>query len=214
MCSSEELLEREAEKPELLVPITIDLEVPSDTPDAPGMQGQGIKIKDRFLWNVNEPFISPNLFAQILCDDLDISPRTYAPIIAELISNQVEEAQGIAEIDVVDEDVTEEDVVWSDEEVEDVMEVDENGDEYIVEKVWAESDCRVTLNVGPSTFVLRWKLTAARHPDIHPSPARPYRMGPLVHPLPQRLRQILRGRPRPHRRSHPAHRARPHRRDP
>lgn len=44
---SDELLAREAGNKELLVPITIDLDVPGTEVEA------GIKIKDRFLWNVN-----------------------------------------------------------------------------------------------------------------------------------------------------------------
>lgn len=46
--STEEALEREADKPESLVPITIDFDVTSNNPDV-----SGIKIKDRFLWNMN-----------------------------------------------------------------------------------------------------------------------------------------------------------------
>ncbi|WVW80377.1 hypothetical protein I302_102358 [Kwoniella bestiolae CBS 10118] len=105
---SEELLEKEADRPELLVPITIDLDIPSHDPNT-----QGIRIKDRFLWNINEPFIEPIQFAQTFCDDLLI-PHTYAATISELIKNQLEESQNTVEIDISNEDVTEEDVVWSD----------------------------------------------------------------------------------------------------
>ena len=42
------MLEREARRPELLVPISVDFDVPSN-----GMDQVGIKIKDRFLWNMN-----------------------------------------------------------------------------------------------------------------------------------------------------------------
>ena len=48
ICSSEERLETEAHRPEVLVPITVDFDVQGETADAPG-----IKIKDRFLWNIN-----------------------------------------------------------------------------------------------------------------------------------------------------------------
>lgn len=43
-----EILEAEANKREVLVPITIDFDVPSTNPEL-----GGIKIKDRFLWNLN-----------------------------------------------------------------------------------------------------------------------------------------------------------------
>jgi hypothetical protein len=45
--SSEELLEREKNRAEWLVPITLDFDV------AGGYDQGGIKIKDRFLWNLN-----------------------------------------------------------------------------------------------------------------------------------------------------------------
>lgn len=47
MFSSEEQLE-EADQAEILIPITLDLDVVGRTPE----QGT-IKIRDRFLWNVN-----------------------------------------------------------------------------------------------------------------------------------------------------------------
>lgn len=45
---STDVLEAEAQKREVLVPITIDFDVASPDPDR-----AGIKIKDRFLWNLN-----------------------------------------------------------------------------------------------------------------------------------------------------------------
>jgi hypothetical protein len=45
---SQEVLEAEAQKLEALIPITIDFDVPNPNPDL-----AGIKIKDRFLWNLN-----------------------------------------------------------------------------------------------------------------------------------------------------------------
>ncbi|WWC88107.1 uncharacterized protein L201_003011 [Kwoniella dendrophila CBS 6074] len=111
---SEELLEKEADRPELLVPISIDLDIPNTDPN-----GQGIRIKDRFLWNINEPFIDPLQFAQTFCDDLAI-PITHAATISELIKNQLEENQNAVEIDISNEEVNEDDVIWSDEEFEEV----------------------------------------------------------------------------------------------
>jgi hypothetical protein len=51
MTRSEEVLEKEANKLEALIPITIDFDVPNPNPDL-----AGIKIKDRFLWNLNGQF--------------------------------------------------------------------------------------------------------------------------------------------------------------
>ncbi|WVQ97035.1 hypothetical protein IAU59_004145 [Kwoniella sp. CBS 9459] len=118
---SEELLEEAAERPELLVPITVDLEVPASSSDA---NAQGIRIKDRFLWNINEPFINPKSFAEIFCTDIGIPTRPNAEIIENLIKAQIAEAQNTLEVDVLNEDVTEDDVIWSDDEVEDIMDVD------------------------------------------------------------------------------------------
>ncbi|WWC68418.1 uncharacterized protein I206_102345 [Kwoniella pini CBS 10737] len=111
---SEELLEKEADRPELLVPISIDLDIPNMDPNI-----QGIRIKDRFLWNINEPFIDPIQFAQVFCDDVSIS-RDYAATISELIKNQLEESQNTLEIDISNEEAKEDDVVWSSEEEDEV----------------------------------------------------------------------------------------------
>ena len=47
-----------AQQPDLLVPIRIDLEL------------DGQKIRDTFTWNKNEQLVTPEIFAEILCDDL------------------------------------------------------------------------------------------------------------------------------------------------
>ncbi|WVO19627.1 uncharacterized protein IAS62_000916 [Cryptococcus decagattii] len=121
---SEDELQKEAARPEMLIPITIDFDVQSTHPDQ-----QGLKIRDRFLWNLNEPFITPYQFSIIFCEDIGIPISPYAQRIQDLIEKQIEENQNAAEIDVTNEDVMESDVVWSDEEVEGVMDdTFENGD--------------------------------------------------------------------------------------
>lgn len=180
-----ERLEKEAATPELLVPITVDFDVPSVNAEA-----SGIKIKDRFLWNINgallrhrkaysltvERFITPEQFAQIFCDDVGIPASQYLSVVAELIQNQVEEAQRALEIDIADRDVTEEDVVWSEDEVEEETRERANGTalaqvtataetsstptpldedeamegeeaEVVAGQDWKEADCRVIVNV-------------------------------------------------------------------
>ena len=47
---------------DILVPIRIDLEL------------EGQKIRDTFTWNKNEQLITPEIFAEILCDDLGKPP--------------------------------------------------------------------------------------------------------------------------------------------
>ncbi|KAJ1970013.1 Chromatin structure remodeling complex protein sfh1 [Dispira parvispora] len=68
-----------AEKPEHLVPIRIDLDLEST------------KLHDTFLWNVNEAFMTPEKFAQLLCMDLDIAQTPHAESISQSIRAQLDE---------------------------------------------------------------------------------------------------------------------------
>jgi len=63
---------------EVLVPIRVDLEI------------DGQKLRDTFTWNKNESLISPEVFAEILCDDLDLNPVNFVPAIAQSIRQQLE----------------------------------------------------------------------------------------------------------------------------
>ncbi|XP_017770292.1 PREDICTED: SWI/SNF-related matrix-associated actin-dependent regulator of chromatin subfamily B member 1 isoform X3 [Nicrophorus vespilloides] len=63
---------------ELLVPIRLDMEI------------EGQKLRDTFTWNKNESLISPEQFAEVLCDDLDLNPLTFVPAIAQAIRQQLE----------------------------------------------------------------------------------------------------------------------------
>ncbi|TYJ55741.1 hypothetical protein B9479_003517 [Cryptococcus floricola] len=109
---TEERLAQEAERPEHLLPITIDFDVNAagDTP--------GFRVHDRFLWNLNEPFITPHQFGVIFCEDLSIPVTPYANTISDLIKSTIEESQNVAGIDVGDQDVGEDDVVWEEEKAE------------------------------------------------------------------------------------------------
>ncbi len=64
--------------PDLLVPIRVDLEL------------DGQKLRDTFTWNKNETLITPEIFAEILCDDLDLNPVTFIPAISQSIRQQLE----------------------------------------------------------------------------------------------------------------------------
>jgi len=66
------------QQPEVLVPIRLDMEI------------EGQKLRDTFTWNKNETLISPEQFAEILCDDLDLNPLTFTPAIAQAIRQQIE----------------------------------------------------------------------------------------------------------------------------
>jgi hypothetical protein len=155
--SPQEVLEIEANKLEALIPITIDFDVPNPNPDL-----AGIKIKDRFLWNLNgksdqqflerladetERHITPYQFSAIFCEDTGIPINPYARTVSDLIEAQIEEAQIASEVNVVDREVTEEDVEWADE-----KDVDDIRDGAFAEEMagrqWKEADCRIILNVS------------------------------------------------------------------
>ncbi|KAJ1036073.1 hypothetical protein NDA18_000219 [Ustilago nuda] len=81
-------LERQAGRNEILVPIKIDLEA------------EQYRIKDSFTWNMNEQLISPHHFAKLLLEDLDIPVEPYATQIMNLINQQIEDATGVADIEL------------------------------------------------------------------------------------------------------------------
>jgi len=124
---------QEADTTETLVPISIDIDVPSLTDGV-----NGIKIKDRFLWNAADLSLKPIEFATILCDDLGVRPDL-AQTIADLIQTQIDEAQPTAFIDLQTADATPDDVMWSD---------DETEDEPKDESKFMEPDCRIIINVS------------------------------------------------------------------
>jgi len=67
-----------ASQPEVLVPVRLDMEV------------DGQKLRDTFCWNKNEQLITPEMFSEILCDDLDINPTTFVPLVSQAIRSQIE----------------------------------------------------------------------------------------------------------------------------
>lgn len=76
-----EVIYDNAMRDEQLVPIRLDMEV------------DGQKLRDMFTWNKNETLISPEQFAEVLCDDLDLNPITFVPAIAQSIRQQLEAHQ-------------------------------------------------------------------------------------------------------------------------
>jgi len=67
-----------AAQPEVLVPIRLDMDI------------EGQKLRDTFMWNKNDSLLSPEQFAEVLCDDLDLNPLNFVPAIAAAIQQQVE----------------------------------------------------------------------------------------------------------------------------
>ena len=82
---SEQQVEQAALLPEILVPIKLDMDIDSSR-----------RLKDTFLWNVNETLITPDHFAMTMCMDLDLPLNPFSAQIAAAIRNQVEEYTSVA----------------------------------------------------------------------------------------------------------------------
>ncbi|KAK3835368.1 MAG: putative SWI/SNF-related matrix-associated actin-dependent regulator of chromatin subfamily B member 1, partial [Linnemannia elongata] len=88
---SQKDLDAVADQDAILVPIRLDI----DTDD--------YRLRDTFTWNVNEQLMTPESFAEILCDDLDLSTAKFVPEIAQSIRNQIAEFEPVAEVQVPNE---------------------------------------------------------------------------------------------------------------
>ena len=63
------------------MPIRLDMDI------------EGQKLRDTFCWNKNETLLTPDQFAEVLCDDLDLNPIHFVPAITAAI--QVKRKYGI-----------------------------------------------------------------------------------------------------------------------
>lgn len=95
------VIHENAAQVEALVPIRLDMEI------------DGQKLRDAFTWNMNgktgtvclrwledrlcnvplfslEKLMTPEMFAEILCDDLDLNPLAFVPAVASAIRQQIE----------------------------------------------------------------------------------------------------------------------------
>ncbi|RPD60058.1 SNF5-domain-containing protein [Lentinus tigrinus ALCF2SS1-7] len=94
---SEAALQTQAEKPTALIPIRVEFE--TDTH----------RIRDCFVWNLNEELITPETFAQTFCLDLDLPLQPYVELVANQIRAQIEEHEGVASMYLgADADMSEE----------------------------------------------------------------------------------------------------------
>ncbi|CAM0142929.1 unnamed protein product [Umbelopsis sp. WA50703] len=89
--STDEDLRRSSDVDEVLVPIRLDLDL------------DDIKLRDVFMWNMNEQFLTPEKFGEILCEDLELPIYKYAPRIAESIRAQVQDFESIHEVEIPDD---------------------------------------------------------------------------------------------------------------
>ncbi|RKP07236.1 hypothetical protein THASP1DRAFT_8961, partial [Thamnocephalis sphaerospora] len=89
---TEEELAINAERGERLVPVRVDLDL--DT----------FKIRDCFLWNLNEELLTPERFAEVFCEDVELSAPQYAPSIAMMIRAQLQEYEQVDDASAAEED--------------------------------------------------------------------------------------------------------------
>ncbi|CAG8746507.1 424_t:CDS:2, partial [Cetraspora pellucida] len=68
-----------AQREDILVPIRLEID-----------GADGYKLRDTFTWNMNETFITPEHFAEVLCDDLHFPTSQFAPIIVKQIRDQLQ----------------------------------------------------------------------------------------------------------------------------
>ncbi|CDR47354.1 CYFA0S31e00716g1_1 [Cyberlindnera fabianii] len=78
-------LNMNAQTEEILIPIRLDLEYDSN------------RIVDFFMWNLNESLITPEQFALITCQDMDL-PTSFQQQIAGSIKSQIEEYTNLVTI--------------------------------------------------------------------------------------------------------------------
>ncbi|EPX72043.1 RSC complex subunit Sfh1 [Schizosaccharomyces octosporus yFS286] len=84
---TDEQLRCAAEERDVYVPIRLDIELTND-----------FRLRDTFLWNMNEQVMTPDTFAHILCTDLDIPVNSFGPQISSSIRTQIEEYAPVAEV--------------------------------------------------------------------------------------------------------------------
>jgi SWI/SNF-related matrix-associated actin-dependent regulator of chromatin subfamily B protein 1 len=72
------LIHENSSQPEVLVPVRLDMEI------------EGHKLRDTFTWSKNENIITPEQFAEVLCDDLDLPSASFVAPIAQSIRQQIE----------------------------------------------------------------------------------------------------------------------------
>ncbi|GJJ77357.1 SWI/SNF-related matrix-associated actin-dependent regulator of chromatin subfamily B member 1 [Entomortierella parvispora] len=72
-------LEEQAQKEDVLVPIRLEIEV------------DGLILRDTFTWNLHESLITPEHFAEVMCEDMQFSPQQFAPLISKSIREQIQD---------------------------------------------------------------------------------------------------------------------------
>jgi chromatin structure-remodeling complex subunit SFH1 len=84
-------LQREAHRRSALVPIRVEFE--TDTH----------RIRDCFVWNLNEELVQPDNFARIFCADLDLPAVPWVETVTNQIRAQLEEHEAIGRLEITND---------------------------------------------------------------------------------------------------------------
>ncbi|KAF5360633.1 hypothetical protein D9756_005002 [Leucocoprinus leucothites] len=109
------------------------------------------RIRDCFVWNVNEELIKPENFAKIFCYDLDL-PMTFVDTVAAQIRTQIEEHEGVATMELGQDGAP------------DLDDLGHNGDEL--------PECRVILSIDVQIANhhlmdhIEWDLLSPLTPEV------------------------------------------------
>ncbi|RDB14786.1 Chromatin structure-remodeling complex subunit sfh1 [Hypsizygus marmoreus] len=112
---TQEIMERHALNRSTLIPIRVEFETETH------------RVRDCFVWNLNETLIRPEMFAKTFCNDLDLPLTPWQETVANQIRAQIEEHEGVASMELG---------------IDGAMDIDAappNGDET--------SECRVILSI-------------------------------------------------------------------
>lgn len=84
-------LMKNAKNNEDLVPIRLDMDI------------DGVRVRDTFCYNRNEQLITPQMFAQVMCEDLELPLTQFLGPITQQIQQQLNSHQEIVPIDEPDQ---------------------------------------------------------------------------------------------------------------
>ncbi|KAF8984455.1 SWI/SNF chromatin-remodeling complex subunit [Entomortierella lignicola] len=76
---SKAMIEEQAAKEDVLVPIRLEIDI------------DGLILRDTFTWNLHETLITPEHFAEVLCEDLQFPVQQFAPQVARSIREQIQD---------------------------------------------------------------------------------------------------------------------------
>ncbi|KAI9025326.1 hypothetical protein CLU79DRAFT_745061 [Phycomyces nitens] len=149
----EEMAEQ-AEKEDALVPIRIDLEI------------DGYKLRDTFTWNLNETLVTPEQFANVLCEDLRLPAASFAPQITRTLRDQIQDyyLHNASMVTKDDSDQEKEEVVeHSESEV--VVKKEEEEDEKKVKSRELRMLIRLDITVGNRALLdqFEWDISCQRN---------------------------------------------------